>query len=50
MEVKLDVVEVTQSEEGQKLKLKRVLEAANNVLGVNTWNQAKWNVESEKNL
>lgn len=46
MDVKLDVVEVTQSEEGQKLKLKRVLEAANNVLGMNTWNQPKWNVES----
>ncbi|GIY95497.1 beta-parvin [Caerostris extrusa] len=47
MDVKIDVVEVTQSEEGQKIKLKRVLEAANNVLGISNWNQqAKWNVES----
>ncbi|KAG8196527.1 hypothetical protein JTE90_003544 [Oedothorax gibbosus] len=47
MDVKIDVVEVTQSEEGQKLKLKRVIEAANNVLGISNFNQqAKWNVES----
>ncbi|XP_015923944.1 beta-parvin [Parasteatoda tepidariorum] len=46
MDVKLDVVEVTQSEVGQKIKLKRVLEAANNTLGINNWNQPKWNVES----
>ncbi|XP_054717942.1 beta-parvin-like [Uloborus diversus] len=46
LDVKLDVVEVTQSEEGQKLKLKRVLDAANNTLNVTSWNQPKWNVES----
>ncbi|XP_035222601.1 beta-parvin-like [Stegodyphus dumicola] len=46
MDVKLDVVEVTQSEEGQKLKLRKVLEAANSVLGISPWNQPKWNVES----
>lgn len=45
-EVKLDVVEVTQSEEGQKQKLKTVLDAANKVLGLARWNQLKWNVDS----
>lgn len=46
MDLKLDCVEVTQSEEGQKIKLKRVLETANNLLGVAQWNHLKWNVES----
>ncbi|XP_067145096.1 beta-parvin isoform X2 [Centruroides vittatus] len=45
-EVKLDVVEVTQSEEGQKQKLKTVLDAANKVLGLARWNQLKWSVDS----
>lgn len=51
-DVKLDVVEVTQSEEGQKLKLKRVLDAVNKVLGPSYWNQQRWNVDSihSKNL
>lgn len=45
-EVKLDVVEVTQSEEGQKQKLKTVLDAANKVLGLAHWNQLKWSVDA----
>ncbi|GAB6028637.1 hypothetical protein CHUAL_004469 [Chamberlinius hualienensis] len=49
---KLDVVEVTQSEEGQKQKLRRVLDAIQKVLGLGRWNQLKWNVDAvhTKNL
>ncbi|GLH01063.1 Filamin-A [Gryllus bimaculatus] len=49
---KLDVPEVTQSEEGQKQKLGIVLAAANKVLGHPRWSQQKWSVESihSKNL
>ncbi|XP_076370436.1 beta-parvin-like isoform X2 [Tachypleus tridentatus] len=43
---KLDVVEVTQSEEGQKEKLRTVLDATNRLLAPNRWSQVKWNVES----
>lgn len=43
---KLDVVEVTQNEEGQKAKLKIVLEAANRLLGIQPkWGNIKWTVE-----
>ncbi|XP_076349915.1 beta-parvin-like isoform X1 [Tachypleus tridentatus] len=45
-EEKLDVVEVTQSEEGQKEKLRTILDAANKLLSPNRWSQVKWNVES----
>lgn len=49
---KLDVPEVTQSEEGQKQKLGIVLGAANRVLGHPRWSTQKWSVESvhSKNL
>ncbi|KAH8030437.1 hypothetical protein HPB51_006869 [Rhipicephalus microplus] len=49
---KLDVVEVTQSEEGQKQKLKTVVDCANQVLGLPKWGQYKWSVESihQKNV
>nr|CAD7451198.1 unnamed protein product [Timema bartmani] len=43
---KLDVPEVTQSEDGQKQKLGIVLRAANRVLGPQRWSQQKWSVES----
>jgi len=43
---KLDVPEVTQSEEGQKQKLGIVLEATNRVLSLPRWSQQKWSVES----
>ncbi|XP_046996487.1 beta-parvin isoform X1 [Schistocerca americana] len=43
---KLDVPEVTQSEEGQKQKLGIVLAATNRVLGLPRWSQQKWSVES----
>ncbi|KAL1456180.1 hypothetical protein WDU94_000927 [Cyamophila willieti] len=42
---KLDVPEVTQSEEGQKQKLTIVLEAVNKALNLPRWN-AQWSVES----
>ncbi|KAE9521860.1 hypothetical protein AGLY_017742 [Aphis glycines] len=51
---KLDVPEVTQSEEGQKQKLYVVLGSVNNILGLtgNRLSQQKWSVESvhSKNL
>lgn len=43
---KLDVPEVTQSEEGQKQKLGIVLTATNRVLSLPRWSQQKWSVES----
>ncbi|XP_026280715.1 beta-parvin [Frankliniella occidentalis] len=43
---KLDVPEVTQSEEGQKQKLRIVLGTANKVLGLPRWSAQKWSVES----
>ncbi|KAJ4443894.1 hypothetical protein ANN_05681 [Periplaneta americana] len=43
---KLDVPEVTQSEEGQKQKLGIVLSATNRVLNLPRWTQHKWSVES----
>ncbi|KDR07747.1 Beta-parvin [Zootermopsis nevadensis] len=43
---KLDVPEVTQSEEGQKQKLGIVLAATNRVLSLPRWSQQKWSVES----
>ncbi|XP_064086841.1 beta-parvin-like [Macrobrachium nipponense] len=42
----LDVQEVTQSEEGQKQKLRIVLNAANHILGVTRYGPHKWSVES----
>lgn len=42
---KLDVVEVTQSEEGQKQKLKTVLDNVQRILGLGRWNQQKWSVD-----
>lgn len=49
---KLDVPEVTQSEEGQRQKLFIVLEAVNKALGLPRWSNTKWSVESihSKNL
>ncbi|XP_065224000.1 beta-parvin [Planococcus citri] len=43
---KLDVPEVTQSQEGQKQKLRIVLSAVNRLLGYSHFNQPKWDVES----
>lgn len=43
---KLDVPEVTQSEEGQKQKLAVVLATANRVLGIQRYGHPKWSVES----
>lgn len=50
--VKLDVVEVTQNEEGQKQKLKMVLDAVQKTLSLGRWTQFKWNVDAihSKNL
>ena len=45
-ERKLEVAEVTQSEEGQRQKLKRVLNETNQVLGLPRWSQQKWGVDS----
>ncbi|XP_042887985.1 beta-parvin-like [Penaeus japonicus] len=42
----LDVQEVTQSEEGQKQKLRIVLNAANHILGLSRYGPHKWSVES----
>nr|BAN21420.1 parvin [Riptortus pedestris] len=49
---KLDMPEVTQSEEGQKQKLRVVLGATNVVLGMHRWSEEKWSVEKihSKNL
>ncbi|CAN8022728.1 unnamed protein product, partial [Ixodes persulcatus] len=46
---RLDVVEVTQSEEGQKQKLRTVVDCANQILGLPKWGQYKWTVESIHN-
>jgi parvin len=44
---KLEVPEVSQSEEGQRHKLRVVLDAANKVLGLPRWSQQqKWSVDS----
>ncbi|KAL0280542.1 UNVERIFIED_CONTAM: hypothetical protein PYX00_001803 [Menopon gallinae] len=43
---KMDVPEVTQSEEGQKQKLQIVLGTANRILGLPMWSSQKWSVES----
>lgn len=43
---RLDVPEVTQSEEGQKQKLRIVLGSANRILGLPVWSDDKWSVES----
>ncbi|KAL7638377.1 UNVERIFIED_CONTAM: hypothetical protein RMT77_010947 [Armadillidium vulgare] len=50
--ITLDVPEVTQSEEGQKQKLRVVLNAANHTLGLGRYGQQRWSVESihSKNL
>ncbi|CAG0885139.1 unnamed protein product [Darwinula stevensoni] len=50
--VLLEVPEVTQSEEGQKHKLRIVLNAANQCLGVHRWPNLQWSVEKihSKNL
>ncbi|XP_014671317.1 PREDICTED: beta-parvin-like [Priapulus caudatus] len=45
-DTRLEVAEVTQNEAVQKAKLRTVLEAANEILGVQKWNQQKWSVES----
>ncbi|KAK7074927.1 hypothetical protein SK128_027584 [Halocaridina rubra] len=42
----LDVQEVTQSEAGQKQKLRIVLNAANHILGLSRYGPHKWSVES----
>ncbi|XP_065317139.1 beta-parvin-like isoform X2 [Gordionus sp. m RMFG-2023] len=44
-DIKLEIVELTQTEEGQKQKLKIVLGAINHVLNISS-SQAKWTVES----
>ncbi|CAK9298748.1 unnamed protein product [Gordionus sp. m RMFG-2023] len=43
-DIKLEIVELTQTEEGQKQKLKIVLGAINHVLNISS-SQAKWTVE-----
>ncbi|KAG8222323.1 hypothetical protein J437_LFUL001865, partial [Ladona fulva] len=43
---KLDVPEVTQSEDGQKQKLEIVLGVTNKVLGLPRWTTGQWSVES----
>jgi parvin len=43
---KLEVPEVTQSEEGQRQKLRVVLGTANQILGLPRWSSQKWSVES----
>uniref|UniRef100_T1JB75 Diacylglycerol lipase-alpha n=1 Tax=Strigamia maritima TaxID=126957 RepID=T1JB75_STRMM len=50
--VRLDVVEVTQNEEGQKQKLKMVLDAVQKWLGLGRWSTEKWSVDAihSKNL
>jgi|ERR1712179_32737 len=45
-EITLDVPEVTLSEEGQKQKLRIVLNAANHILGLSRYGPHKWSVES----
>ena len=43
---KLDVVEVTQNEDGQRAKLRTVLDQANRLLGIQAkWGTVKWSVE-----
>ncbi|CAG2115800.1 unnamed protein product [Medioppia subpectinata] len=47
---KLDVVEVTQNEDGQKAKLRTVLDQANRLLGIQAkWSAVKWTVEGIHN-
>ncbi|XP_070542635.1 beta-parvin-like isoform X1 [Ptychodera flava] len=50
--IKLEVAEVTQSEAGQKKKLKAVLDEVNKILNLPRWHQQKWSVDSihSKNL
>ncbi|XP_077999818.1 beta-parvin-like isoform X1 [Glandiceps talaboti] len=50
--IKLEVAEVTQSEAGQKKKLKTVLDTVNKILNLPRWHQQKWSVDSihSKNL
>ncbi|XP_052810743.1 beta-parvin-like isoform X2 [Mya arenaria] len=53
--IKVEVPEVSQSEQGQKQKLRVILEVINNILNLpqlGTWNQQKWSVDSvhSKNL
>jgi len=43
---RIDVVEVSQSEEGQKQKLKTVLDSVQRVLGLGRWTQLKWSVDA----
>jgi len=43
---KLEVPEVSQSEEGQRHKLQVVLGTANQILGLPRWSAQKWSVES----
>lgn len=46
---KLEVVEVTQTEEGQRQKLKIVLDFIQQILGLGRWSgQQKWTVESKE--
>ncbi|XP_019646407.1 PREDICTED: beta-parvin-like isoform X2 [Branchiostoma belcheri] len=46
-DIKLEVAEVTQSEQGQKQKLKTVLDTTNRLLNLPRWNhQQKWSMES----
>src|ERR1700743_1502963 len=43
---KLDVVEVTQNEDGQRAKLRTVLDQATRLLGIQSkWSAVKWTVE-----
>lgn len=43
----MEIPEVTQTEEGQKQKLKIVLDEANRILQIQSWQQPKWTVESK---
>ncbi|GAU97989.1 hypothetical protein RvY_09197 [Ramazzottius varieornatus] len=44
--IKVEIPEVTQTEEGQKQKLKVILDEANRILQVQQWQNPKWTVDT----
>ena len=46
----MEIPEVTQTLEGQKQKLQVVLDEANRILEVQSWQQPKWSVDSKINF
>ena len=48
--IKVEIPEVTQTEEGQKQKLKVILDEANRILQVQSWQNPKWTVDSKNIL